>query len=138
MVRKMAKVRNLELGTLLKDDTAVTLIVDYDIVFSDLDRLANIRYREVATAIGDDTGIAGDVANGGDDLLAVMLNQITATDGQQTVHRHLEKTISRSTANGDKSILAPKDELRAEVSMKDVQNQVPPVFEESDLVEARF
>lgn len=104
----MAKVRNFTLRTQLNGGVngTVTAIVDYDIDFSDLDRLANIRYREVATLIGDDTNIAGDVANGGDDELAVLLNQITATDGQQTVHRHLERTISRSTANEDRSILA--------------------------------
>lgn len=136
----MARVRNFTLRTQLNGGVngTVTAIVDYDIDFSDLDRLANIRYREVATQIGDDTNIAGDVANGGDDELAVLLNQITATDGQQTVHRHLERTISRSTANEDRSILAPKDELRAEVSMRDVQNQVPPVFAEGNLVEGRF
>ncbi|MGH3941075.1 MAG: hypothetical protein ACRDTG_21035 [Pseudonocardiaceae bacterium] len=136
----MATIRNLQLEVQLNGgpNDPVRVVVDYDIVFNSLDRNENVRYRELARVIGDDTGIPGDILNAGDDLLRVMLDQVTETAGQQAVRRHLERTISRSTANEDPSGFAPKDELRAEVSLRDVQGLLQPVFAESNLVEDRF
>jgi hypothetical protein len=138
----MAKVENFELRVELSGNIndPVKVFVDYEIVFSDLDRLANVTYRETCELFGVDVGV-GDIGAGGNDLLlssSQLLDQITATDGQFTVTRSLSKQITRTKANEDPSPIRPKDELRAEVRMIDEQGQVQPVHEVSNLVEDWF
>ena len=135
----LASVQNFTLDIQLNGNIndPVTAIAEYDIVYSDLDRLANISYREVVRLKGDDTNV-GDIGAGADDDLATFSDSVIETGGQQQLHRRFSRTISRAKANEDPSVLQPKDELRAEVRMTDVQGQVQPVFAESNLVEGRF
>jgi hypothetical protein len=138
----MATIKNLTLSVELTGQLGsdVKVHAEYDIFFSALDRLANVVYHETCQLIGDDTGV-GDVGNGGDDILlppSKLLDTITATDGRESVHRTLTKTISRDLANEDPSRLQPKDELRVEVRLEDEQDQVQPQFAESNLVEGKF
>ena len=122
------------------EDNVIGIAIEYEIVFSDLDRLANVTYHETCRLIGDDTGV-GDIGNGGDDVLlppSLLVDQTTPTDNQTSVLRTTGRRITRAKANEDPSPLQPWDELRAEVRLVDVNNQVQPVFAESKILADRF
>jgi hypothetical protein len=123
------------------EDDVIEITIEYEIVFSDLDRLANVTYHETCRLIGDDTDIPGDVGNGGDDVLlppSLLIDQTTPTANQTSVQRTTGRRLTKKKANEDPSPFAPRDELRAEVRMVDVDNQVQPVFAESKLLVDRF
>ena len=136
----MAQIKNVELkvefDAVNEDDIVVT--VDYDIEFSDLDRIANVVYHETCLLVGVDTKGSGDIGNGGDDILKSLVDQVTATGRQTAVHRNASKVVKRHVLNEDPSPLQPRDELRAEVRMDDQAGQVITATGRSAILADRF
>jgi hypothetical protein len=134
----MAKVQNvkLEVEYDAEDENTITVGIEYDITFNDVDVNNQVAYREVCKLIGVDTGV-GDIGNGGDDLLLVVLDRTTGAT-QQPIHRQLRRNVKRSKLNEDPSPFQPRDELQAEVRMNDLDGQFEPVFAESAILADRF
>ena len=93
---------------------------------------------ETCLLVGVDTAGSGDIGNGGDDVLATMVDRDTATGSQTTVHRNASKIIKRRVLNKDPSPLQPRDELRAEVRMEDKAGQVITATGRSRILADRF
>lgn len=136
----MAKIQTVELtkSDVAGENDVFEIAVEYVIEFNERDRDGNVTYHETCRLIGDDTNVPGDIANGGDDELLVLVNRTTATNNQTLVTRKAERRLSRRRANEDPSPFTPRDELRAEVRMVDLDGQFPEVFAESPLIVGRF
>jgi hypothetical protein len=123
------------------EDDVIEITIEYEIAFDDLDRLANVTYHETCRLIGDDTDIPGDAGNGRDDVLlppSLLIDQTTDTGNQTLVKRTTGRRLTKKKANEDPSPLAPRDELRAEGRLVDLNNRLQPVIEVSKLLVDRF
>ena len=136
----MAKIKNVELrvefDAVHEDDITVT--VDYDIEFSQLDKVAKVVYHETCVLVGVDTAGSGDLGNGGDDILATMVDRVTTAGLDTVIHRAASKVLKRRVLNEDPSPLQPRDELRAEVRMEDQAGQVAAATGRSAILADRF
>ena len=115
----MATLRNVTVS-IVRDVANADVTVEFDIDWSEFDRLTNLQYSETWTLKGDDTGQDGDDAGAGDDPISlgpVLVGTVSA-NGATTTHRTKSRTVALASLDEDGGALPfGDDEIQAVVTL---------------------